>query len=717
MKQKILFVWMLLLSVATVGFGQAPKQDRQERTGLASDKQTQRMQQRKKSPLRLPHTAGNAEMRRSTVLRAAQESKLLLDSVVTQMNPEYETEGNSKNAYVYNAAGKLILETENDDWDANTGQWESESQIGYDDRGNEILYMYLYDYESEPYGSKTEYAYDHLNWPILYERYSLQDGQWVGFYDGKGLTSFTDNADSYVKTLWQYYWDNDAWRPFEMHENTYSGQRQMFLPNDENEEVRYEDVEFPALPTAEKLFPANLLAEEIRREYDNDNGVFNYGWKREYTVVDGYIREYKDYSWNKNSKAMVYTGSIKYDYTFDAGLLNVAMRYYNSAENSDWVLDEYGSYTFSYTKDSNGNVLSWTRTRQSEAYASEKVEYTYDAQNRALTAIDSRYDYETQQFIKELSYERAFDADGNPILATRTHWNNDEWMFKRIYEYAYDAAGRQTMSSFIDQTKSEGDVSGYGGKFECEFDANGNLILEIYYDYDAATDAFIPSYKSECEFDANSNLILYIYYNDYDADTDTFIPNYKYEYEFDANGNRILEIYYDDYDAATQTFVSGSKYEYTFGDVPVDMFGEREYNPLTVKEYDWDGNDWVLEMDGKYVWTFDDAQNPLTVSMSAKAGNEWIWVGTMTWYYSLHNISGISAPAAVKDLHVWISNGELWMDNTAVKDGDTVQIFNIAGRKAIESKQRNGQSISVSHLPKGIYLVRVNGRTGKTIKN
>jgi hypothetical protein len=644
MKQKILFVSMLLLSMAAASFGQAPKPDRQARTSLASDKQTQGMQQRKKSPLLLPHAARNAETRRSTILRAAQESKLLLDSVVSVFGEEI-----MKTAYVYNAAGKLIFETDYE-WNDNTEQWEEEYQTGYDNRGNRILSMY----RDGSYGYKTEYACDYLNWQTLEASYEWQNGQWI--YKGKTLTSYTDNADSYVETILKYEWNNNEY-PYEMLKNTYSGQRQMLSNDDGNEEFDvHDEFEFPALPTPEKPFPANLVAEENRGGYDNDNGVFNYGSKREYTsVVDGYIREYKDYDWDKNSNAMVYEITTKYDYTFDAqGLLTSVMRYYNSVENSDWVLDEE-SYTYSYTKDGNGNVLSWTQASQQEDYVTRKVEYTYDAQNRALTAIDYRYDYETQHLVKEQSYERNFDAGGNLILSALTYWNNDEWDSK--YIYAYDAAGRQTMYSYIYKT-SEGNVSVYGYKYEYAFDANGNRILEIEYNYDAATQTFVPNYKSE----------------------------------------------------------------YTFGNVPIiGVFGNEkedyQYNPLTGKESDWEGNDWVLKEEYECEWTFDAYNNPLTVSVLSKEGDQWILDESITWYYSQHNLSGISVPATVKDLHVRISNGELWIENAALKEGDTVQIFNIAGRKTIESKQRNGQSIAVSHLPKGVYFVNVNGKTVKIIKN
>ncbi|MDR2683579.1 MAG: T9SS type A sorting domain-containing protein, partial [Dysgonamonadaceae bacterium] len=413
-------------------------------------------------------------------------------------------------------------------------------------------------------------------------------------------------------------------------------------------------------------------------------GVLDGGSKKEYTsVVDGIVREGKLYSSNGNTGALEYTGSFKYDYDFDAhGLLTSEKHYENTAENSDWIL--YGSTTYIYTKDGNGNVLSWEVIPQKIGYATEKTEYTYDSQNRAVTAIVYSYDSETQQFVKGSSYERGFDNSGNQILATATYWENGEWTSQHIYEYAYDAAGRQTMYSYIDKYKIEGNlIEVYGYKYEYAFDNNGNETLFVNYNYDEATDEFVPRDKYESAYDTNNNLILEI--------------NYRY-------------------DAATQTLVPNYKDEYTYGDVWVEEVLDGSYNPLTIKEYMWTGDAWVLVMDGKYDWTFDNAGNPLTMSMSLKNGNEWVWYGTMTWYYSQHVITGIQAPAAAKGLRVRVSNGQLWIESAALKEGDAVQIFDIAGRKASEGSLRNGQSLPVSHLPKGVYIVKVGNQAVKFVK-
>jgi hypothetical protein len=710
--KKFVFTTAAIAIIATASFGQAPKTDRQERKSLASDKQEQRAEQRKRSPLLLPFSAGNTESRRSPVLRAAQESKLLLDSIVTQTNPAIEDMGgNEKTTYVYdtsgrliletftyydsngqleeerqtgygyNAAGKLILETEAY-YDGN-GQLEREYQTGYDDRGNVILRI---NREGAYYGEKYEYAYDHHNWQILKVYSQLQDGQWVNYGNSKTVTSYTDNANSYVETILQYDCSIGTWLLSSKYENTYSGKRQLLPPNDGYDvpDAAQMGVGFPALPSVSKHYPENLLAESWYQDNDYD-GIFNSGSKTEYTsVVNGIVREGKNYSLNINTGALEYTGSFKYDYALDAqGLLTSSKYYYNTAENSKWIFQ--GSTTYTYTKNDNGNVLSWTVTYSSN-YAAEKTVYdTYDAQNRAVQASKYYYDFETQQFVKRISYERKFDNYGNQTLYYTTYWENGDWTGEEIDEYAYDAAGRETMYLNIRRNK----------------DDEGNV--------------YATGYKYEYAFDNNGNRTLYIYYNAYDEATDEFIPNDKDEYVYDANNNLILEIDYR-YDTATQTFVPDYKDEYTYGDVWVEEVWDGSYNPLTMKEYTWTGDAWVLGREGKYDWEFDNAGNPLTTSISFKVDGQWMWYGTMTWYYSLHEVTvGISAPAA-EDLRIWVSGGELWIEGATSKDGDAVHIFDIAGRETVTGNLRNGLSINISHLPKGVYIVKVGNQAVKFAK-
>jgi hypothetical protein len=242
----------------------------------------------------------------------------------------------------------------------------------------------------------------------------------------------------------------------------------------------------------------------------------------------------------------------------------------------------------------------------------EKVEYTYDAQNRALTAI--RYNYDDGQWIKNEVFERAYDSYGNLNLYIENQgWNNDAWRYQSRKEFVYNSEGRLT-----------------------------------------------------------SDIHVYIY---------------------------------DEY---------GYKDEYTYGDILVNLGGdENVYNPLTFKESRWEDGAWVVEMEAEYRWSFDAANNPLSVELWEKDGADWTWYGTMTWYYSQHEVTGIKTLSSDRS-RVWISGNELKIENAG--GGEKVQMFDISGKLMVSGQLSNDNSIRRPSLPAGVYFVKAGNQTAKLIK-
>jgi hypothetical protein len=414
---------------------------------------------------------------------------------------------------------------------------------------------------------------------------------------------------------------------------------------------------FPSLPQEVKT-ASGLLAEVF---YWYDNGNISGGNKTEYTKdANGNVTLEKRYSWNTQTQAWEEQLRVKIEYAYNAqGLLAAATYSDWNYETSAWEPADYDSYTVTYIFDGNNNVSNFTQQGVADGQYMRKVDYSdYDSQKRALAAVEYHgepyYDQENQEtvwkWVKSYSSERAFDGYGNLILDDFCgYYGSGEILSYRYkYEYAYDAAGRQTMHSYI-HSDGDGNVDGYKSEYAC--DANGNEILYVEYTYDSAAQTFIPEYKSE----------------------------------------------------------------YTYGDRIVPGMFDSDYIPLTVKYSDWDieSGAWAVEMEGKYEWQFDANNNPSTMTMSTKTGNEWIWYGTMTYYYTRHEVSGI-AGAPSNSRRTWISGGRLHLENGMA---GTVQVFDISGRQRLNAYSSGSQSLDVSHLPQGIYLVRVNGKTFKIIRN
>jgi hypothetical protein len=235
---------------------------------------------------------------------------------------------------------------------------------------------------------------------------------------------------------------------------------------------------------------------------------------------------------------------------------------------------------------------------------------------------------------------------------------------------------------------------------------------ESYYDQENQEQKWrwTKNQSYERAFDDAGRQTMHSYIFNY-SDGNTY--GYKEEYACDANGNRILYVGYT-HDSAIQAFVPEYKSEYTYGDRIVQSMFDSDYIPLTVKYSEWDSESgaWVVEMEGKFEWQFDANNNPSTMTMSTKAGNEWIWYGTAAFYYSLHEISGIAGLQA-DDCSVWISEGRLHIENGVA---GTVQVFDISGRQRLNAYLSGSQSLDVSHLQQGIYVVRINEKTFKVIR-
>lgn len=749
----------VLLTAATATFGQtAPKMDRQAFLNSANNKQRSaeathalpaKHEQHREKPrqLFLPRNAETARQSfdqrekrnlsplRAPKLSAAQESKLLLDSTVTRPNPVLFEEGtDEKTTYGYNAAGQVILEI---DYERNnqTGAWDEYQRRGYDDygrlifetklayssywsektqeyineevhekreyaydtHGNEILYIRSrWDNETNQWVSeeKHECAYDHLNWQTLSATYHWNDTasvpHWVG-YSNKYVYEYADHAGRYDEVKTEYTWNNNAWQIYNKTEITYSGQRQ-YISNREEMAVEQSLFYTPA-PYRERNYSSDHVLTRADYYWDYDYyqqyGTWYSASKIEYLAEDshGNITEWRNHYWNRDYVTNVGSWEVtayrrNFTYNADGWIIACAEEYYNASTNNTWQPNNYGSFGIVYTRDGTGNITGYVGTlANGDGYG--KADYTYDAQNRIVRVTEynkyadgykayskSEYAYDSNGKVvsvtlfyrqddawqKELKYERALDAYGNEILRTEYRYNEDGVVYSyQKSERAYDAAGRETMFSSASTDYENGE------------------IVQTY--------------------------------------------GYKSEYVHDDNGNQTLIINYK-YDAATQTFIPERKSEYTYGNILVNLDGDNEeksHNPLTIKQYTWKNGAWVAGIEGKYEWQFDADDNPLTMSMSLKSGSEWIWYGSMTWYYSQHEVSGtITVPN--DELRIYPNPVRTKLFIMSGQPTENLTIYNLSGIQMVNCNWSDGQSIDVSHWPAGIYIIKTDNHSCKFVK-
>lgn len=73
--------------------------------------------------------------------------------------------------------------------------------------------------------------------------------------------------------------------------------------------------------------------------------------------------------------------------------------------------------------------------------------------------------------------------------------------------------------------------------------------------------------------------------------------------------------------------------------------------------------------------------------------------------------NGTKAGPALDDDAVWASGGRLFIQSTA--PGGRFQIYSVTGQ--LQKAETVNGNVTISNLPKGIYLVKLNGKTYKVI--
>ena len=96
-------------------------------------------------------------------------------------------------------------------------------------------------------------------------------------------------------------------------------------------------------------------------------------------------------------------------------------------------------------------------------------------------------------------------------------------------------------------------------KRDLTYDVNGNEVLKTIYQWDTASDSFVPSQKLESIFNENGDPTLYTYSN-WDTETNGFVNYLKITFTYVENGMTILVQIWD---ANANSYVNNAKEEVT----------------------------------------------------------------------------------------------------------------------------------------------------------
>lgn len=311
----------------------------------------------------------------------------------------------------------------------------------------------------------------------------------------------------------------------------------------------------------------------------------------------------------------------------------------------------------------------------------EKTWYSYSDEENSITEYNFYWDENTSQWFEYLKFESTYDAYGNMTLFIAYSWDEtaSQWLVVEQHKNEITRDANDSIILNIDQVWDESNSQWVNSeKYEYTNDDNGNKILLMYYEWDETESQWVNTYKAEYTYDGNGNNNSIIVYW-WDESGSQWLLNEKYEYTYDDNRDNILSIYYE-WDVTESLWVNYYKEQYTY---------DENGNILSYASHEWSGSQW-------------DAYDKETFYYSGQ-------VPTLNPDIAENHISVYPNPAYEYVI----------FDLEKASESATVELFSVDGKKVLEQKLSENRQISVSSLPKGLYMYKVsnsgNSYTGKLL--
>ncbi|MDR3266334.1 MAG: T9SS type A sorting domain-containing protein [Tannerella sp.] len=94
----------------------------------------------------------------------------------------------------------------------------------------------------------------------------------------------------------------------------------------------------------------------------------------------------------------------------------------------------------------------------------------------------------------------------------------------------------------------------------------------------------------------------------------------------------------------------------------------------------------------------------------------WAWDDFTNYTDCLTKIDDVYERNSINFYPNPVVNGELKIENSGLKTGDIIQIYDINGKNIVNCQLSIINSINVSALPSGIYFVKIGNKTEKFVK-
>lgn len=338
---------------------------------------------------------------------------------------------------------------------------------------------------------------------------------------------------------------------------------------------------------------------------------------------------------------------------------------------------------------------------------SEVNEYSYDAQNRLISNTNYYSDDQTDE-------RKNYQYNENGLLSEWTSYifEDDQWKNYNRQTFEYDSQGLRLSSLHYYPQENTWRPDSY---FEYTY-FNGLLDrIDLYNCWiDEETEELQRELFERYRYIYNEKMLRisfideYLYYTGEDYE---WVTGQKEEYGYDEYDNRI-SYEYSYYDETLGFDMYYYKTELAFDD---------HHNTISSNSYEYNGMSWVLDGHGEFTYDLstkakniagfesfweDDAvvvTNKLTRSSWVYGDDAW----TSLYYYS--KCTGVEEQDEHQVL-CWPNPVQETL-NINVEDVQQIVIFNMEGKQVLEVN-KNAETVNVSTLPKGCYLLKATLENG-----
>lgn len=201
------------------------------------------------------------------------------------------------------------------------------------------------------------------------------------------------------------------------------------------------------------------------------------------------------YYWESDGEFWIPDYTDTTSFAGDGKVMSMVMYYYDEVLLT-WIPDVRMEYSYIGDILDKENIFYWIEDPPGWENSMESNHY-YDEFGRDTSKID--YYWDGESWYETFRTTKQYDASGNLILQEEWSFNGEVWYGYEKRENTYE--GDRLISSLIYEWDYDLWMWFIYEKYEFAWDAQGNLLEEIYSYYDTANKIFIPEYKDLYEYD------------------------------------------------------------------------------------------------------------------------------------------------------------------------------------------------------------------------